>query len=95
MRIRWLKNGEEIEHNGRIKIEPHELSLGELGTMLVLWQTVTSDSGLYQCQAENEAGQASATMRLYVLPSGRWKFVFHTEIIMVTGAIVVLWIMER
>ncbi len=60
--ITWLKNGREIEHNGRIKVQ---------GERLIISQTDTRDSGYYQCRAENEAGMAQGIARLYIIPSGK------------------------
>uniref|UniRef100_T1IJK3 Uncharacterized protein n=1 Tax=Strigamia maritima TaxID=126957 RepID=T1IJK3_STRMM len=56
-KILWLKNGETIHTNGRIKIKNFEL---------VILQTVTNDSGLYQCTAENTVGRVSADARLKI-----------------------------
>ena len=71
-------NGQPVHSNGRIEIKDNfnflekDANLGkdQVGSMLVLLNSVIQDSGLYQCQAENEAGQASATARLHVQPSG-------------------------
>ena len=38
--------------------------------MLTIQLSVTGDSGLYQCRAENAAGFTQATARLYIKPSG-------------------------
>ncbi|RWS24579.1 protogenin-like protein [Leptotrombidium deliense] len=57
--VRWMKNGEIIVTNGRIKIKPDSNSL-------VISQTISSDSGVYQCVAENDVGIATVAARLLV-----------------------------
>ena len=61
--IRWLKDGRVLPISGRIK---NRLRSSGLVSELVLSNTVTTDSGIYQCWAENRAGQASAAARLIV-----------------------------
>ncbi|XP_066994863.2 protogenin [Anabrus simplex] len=55
--IIWLKDGERVQMNGRIKQRASEL---------VLLNGVTADSGLYQCVARNKAGENWAAGRLQV-----------------------------
>ncbi|GIY22158.1 protogenin A [Caerostris darwini] len=56
--IQWLKDGEQVYINGRIKLKS--------GNTLVISQTVTTDSGIYQCVASNVAGTTTASARLQV-----------------------------
>ncbi|GFT96380.1 protogenin A [Nephila pilipes] len=56
--IQWLKDGEQVYINGRIKLKP--------GNTLVISQTVTTDSGIYQCVASNGAGTTTSAARLQV-----------------------------
>lgn len=53
----WFKDGELLHINGRIK---------QKGPELVLTNTISSDSGLYQCIARNKAGESWAVGRLEV-----------------------------
>ncbi|XP_072421232.1 immunoglobulin superfamily DCC subclass member 4 isoform X2 [Chiloscyllium punctatum] len=57
-RIRWLKNGEDIMSNGRVKIQ----SSGSL----VINQIGLEDAAYYQCIAENSLGMACTTAKLAV-----------------------------
>ncbi|XP_054693194.1 immunoglobulin superfamily DCC subclass member 4 isoform X4 [Grus americana] len=57
--IHWLKNGESILSNGRVKVQ----SSGSL----VINQIGLEDAGYYQCVAENSLGMACATAKLSVI----------------------------
>uniref|UniRef100_A0A8C3V1F9 IGDC4 protein n=1 Tax=Catharus ustulatus TaxID=91951 RepID=A0A8C3V1F9_CATUS len=57
--IHWLKNGEPILSNGRVKVQ----SSGSL----VINQIGLEDAGYYQCVAENSLGMACATAKLSVI----------------------------
>uniref|UniRef100_A0A8C3D843 Immunoglobulin superfamily DCC subclass member 4 n=1 Tax=Corvus moneduloides TaxID=1196302 RepID=A0A8C3D843_CORMO len=57
--IHWLKNGEPILSNGRVKVQ----SSGSL----VINQIGLEDAGYYQCMAENSLGMACATAKLSVI----------------------------
>ncbi|NXU84234.1 IGDC4 protein, partial [Xiphorhynchus elegans] len=57
--IHWLKNGEPLLSNGRVKVQ----SSGSL----VINQIGLEDAGYYQCVAENSLGTACATARLSVI----------------------------
>ncbi|XP_064932828.1 immunoglobulin superfamily DCC subclass member 4 isoform X5 [Columba livia] len=57
--IHWLKNGETILSNGRVKVQ----SSGSL----VINQIGLEDAGYYQCVAENSLGMACATAKLSVI----------------------------
>uniref|UniRef100_A0A8B9G6H6 Immunoglobulin superfamily DCC subclass member 4 n=1 Tax=Amazona collaria TaxID=241587 RepID=A0A8B9G6H6_9PSIT len=57
--IQWLKNGETILSNGRVKVQ----SSGSL----VINQIGLEDAGYYQCVAENSLGMACATAKLSVI----------------------------
>ncbi|XP_065590428.1 immunoglobulin superfamily DCC subclass member 4 [Cyrtonyx montezumae] len=57
--IQWLKNGEAILSNGRVKVQ----SSGSL----VINQIGLEDAGYYQCVAENSLGMACATAKLSVI----------------------------
>ncbi|XP_042168848.1 protogenin-like, partial [Oncorhynchus tshawytscha] len=59
-RITWLKNGEEVHLNGRIKM---------YNSKLVITQITTEDDAIYQCVAENEQGSALSLARLIVVMS--------------------------
>ncbi|KAI0207612.1 Immunoglobulin superfamily DCC subclass member 4 [Lamellibrachia satsuma] len=58
--ITWLKNGEVLENNGHVELK---------GDELVIAQGMASDSGLYQCFAENRVGMDQDTVRLDVEPA--------------------------
>lgn len=69
--IYWVKDGEQLYINGRIKLKP--------GNTLVVSHTVTSDSGIYQCVASNPAGVNTTAARLQVNVSSKCiKFVIHS-----------------
>ncbi|XP_038155205.1 protogenin B-like [Cyprinodon tularosa] len=59
-RIRWLKNGEDVHLNGRIKM---------YNGKLVITQIIPEDDAIYQCMAENEQGSALSLARLIVVMS--------------------------
>ncbi|XP_035273002.1 protogenin A-like [Anguilla anguilla] len=58
--ITWLKNGEEVHSNGRIKM---------YSSKLVINQIIPEDDAIYQCLAENEQGSVLSTARLIVVMS--------------------------
>ncbi|KPP75952.1 hypothetical protein Z043_104754, partial [Scleropages formosus] len=58
--ITWLKNGEKVHSNGRIKM---------YNSKLVINQIIPEDDAIYQCQAENEQGSVLSTARLIVVMS--------------------------
>uniref|UniRef100_A0ACB8E541 Uncharacterized protein n=1 Tax=Sphaerodactylus townsendi TaxID=933632 RepID=A0ACB8E541_9SAUR len=57
--IHWMKNGEPLSSNGRVKMQSS-------GT-LVINQIGMDDAGYYQCVAENPLGMACATAQLAVI----------------------------
>ncbi|XP_078386083.1 immunoglobulin superfamily DCC subclass member 4 [Cetorhinus maximus] len=57
-KIRWLKNGEDIMSNGRVKIQ--------YSGSLVINQIGLEDAAYYQCIAENRLGMACTTAKLAV-----------------------------
>ncbi|XP_076011524.1 protogenin A [Genypterus blacodes] len=59
-RITWLKNGEKVHSNGRIKM---------YNSKLVINQIIPEDDAIYQCLAENEQGSVLSTARLIVVMS--------------------------
>ncbi|XP_060733789.1 protogenin A [Tachysurus vachellii] len=59
-RITWLKNGQQVHSNGRIKM---------YNSKLVINQIIPEDDAIYQCQAENEQGSVLSTARLIVVMS--------------------------
>ncbi|XP_070976929.1 protogenin B-like [Oncorhynchus clarkii lewisi] len=59
-RITWLKNGEEVHLNGRIKM---------YNSKLVITQIIPEDDAIYQCVAENEQGSVLSLARLIVVMS--------------------------
>lgn len=61
--IYWVKDGEQIYINGRIKLKT--------GNTLVVSHSVTSDSGIYQCVASNPAGVNTCAARLQVNVSSK------------------------
>ena len=60
--VNWFKDAQQISASGR-------LSTKDNGQVLVISQTVASDSGLYQCVVENEAGSVTAAVRLVISAS--------------------------
>ncbi|KAI4886009.1 hypothetical protein NFI96_000956 [Prochilodus magdalenae] len=58
--ITWLKNGEPVHSNGRIKM---------YNSKLVINQIIPEDDAIYQCQAENDQGSVLSTARLIVVMS--------------------------
>ncbi|XP_056621478.1 protogenin A [Triplophysa dalaica] len=58
--ITWLKNGQTLHSNGRIKM---------YNSKLVINQIIPEDDGIYQCQAENQLGSVLAMARLIVVMS--------------------------
>uniref|UniRef100_W5LPE9 Protogenin n=1 Tax=Astyanax mexicanus TaxID=7994 RepID=W5LPE9_ASTMX len=58
--ITWLKNGEPVHANGRIKM---------YNSKLVINQIIPEDDAIYQCQAENDQGSVLSTARLIVVMS--------------------------
>ncbi|KAI4827821.1 hypothetical protein KUCAC02_031190 [Chaenocephalus aceratus] len=56
----WLKNGEQVMAEGRVQIENGALSVAALNL---------SDSGMYQCVAENKHGIIYSSAQLMVLAS--------------------------
>ncbi|XP_072238958.1 contactin-3 [Leuresthes tenuis] len=56
----WLKNGEQVMAEGRVQIENGALSITALNL---------SDSGMYQCVAENKHGIIYSSAQLMVLAS--------------------------
>ncbi|XP_068598948.1 contactin-3 [Brachionichthys hirsutus] len=56
----WLKNGDQILNEGRVQIENGALSIAALNL---------SDSGMYQCVAENKHGIIYSSAQLMVLAS--------------------------
>ncbi|XP_037109388.1 protogenin B-like [Syngnathus acus] len=59
-RISWLKNGEEVHLNGRIKM---------YNSKLVITQIIPEDDAIYQCIAESEEGSVLSLARLIVVMS--------------------------
>uniref|UniRef100_A0A3Q3GI47 Protogenin n=1 Tax=Labrus bergylta TaxID=56723 RepID=A0A3Q3GI47_9LABR len=58
--ISWLKNGERVHSNGRIKM---------YNSKLVINQIIPEDDAIYQCQAESEQGSVLSMARLIVVMS--------------------------
>ncbi|XP_036391442.1 protogenin A-like [Megalops cyprinoides] len=58
--ITWLKNGEKVHSNGRIKM---------YSSKLVINQIIPEDDAIYQCLAENEQGSVLSMARLIVVMS--------------------------
>ncbi|KAJ8343543.1 hypothetical protein SKAU_G00308720 [Synaphobranchus kaupii] len=59
-KITWLKNGEKVHSNGRIKM---------YSSKLVINQITPEDDAIYQCLAENEQGSVLSMARLIVVMS--------------------------
>ncbi|XP_076589614.1 protogenin B-like [Chaetodon auriga] len=59
-RISWLKNGEKVHLNGRIKM---------YNSKLVITQIIPEDDAIYQCMAESEQGSVLSLARLIVVMS--------------------------
>ncbi|CAL8404413.1 unnamed protein product [Boreogadus saida] len=58
--VTWLKNGERVRPNGRVKM---------YNSKLVINQITAEDDGVYQCQAESALGCVLAAARLVVVVS--------------------------
>ncbi|XP_077372248.1 protogenin B-like [Festucalex cinctus] len=58
--ISWLKNGEEVHLNGRIKM---------YNSKLVITQIIPEDDAIYQCIAQSEQGSVLSLARLIVVMS--------------------------
>ncbi|XP_064168970.1 protogenin A-like isoform X1 [Anguilla rostrata] len=58
--ITWLKNGQKVHSNGRIKM---------YSSKLVINQIIPEDDAIYQCLAENEQGSVLSMARLIVVMS--------------------------
>ncbi|KAM3609193.1 uncharacterized protein V6R79_010862 [Siganus canaliculatus] len=58
--ISWLKNGEQVHLNGRIKM---------YNSKLVITQIIPEDDAIYQCVAESEQGSVLSLARLIVVMS--------------------------
>ncbi|XP_030223165.1 protogenin B [Gadus morhua] len=59
-RISWLKNGQKVHLNGRIKM---------YNSKLVITQIIPEDDAIYQCVAESEYGMVLSLARLIVVMS--------------------------
>ncbi|CAL8261427.1 unnamed protein product [Merluccius merluccius] len=59
-RISWLKNGQKVQLNGRIKMYNRQL---------VITQIIPEDDAIYQCVAESEQGSVLSLARLIVVMS--------------------------
>ncbi|KAM4587784.1 contactin-4 isoform 1-T1 [Odontesthes bonariensis] len=57
---RWLKNGQPLTATGRVHVEAGRLTISKI---------TLSDSGMYQCVAENEFGSVYASAELKVVAS--------------------------
>ncbi|XP_078386036.1 protogenin A [Cetorhinus maximus] len=60
-KISWLKNGQRIHSNGRIKVQ--------YSSKLVINQIIPEDDAIYQCMAENQQGSVLSVARLIVIMS--------------------------
>ncbi|XP_048419030.1 protogenin-like isoform X4 [Stegostoma tigrinum] len=60
-KISWLKNGQRIHSNGRIKVQ--------YSSKLVINQIIPEDDAIYQCVAENQQGSVLSVARLIVIMS--------------------------
>uniref|UniRef100_A0A8C6S880 Protogenin homolog b (Gallus gallus) n=1 Tax=Neogobius melanostomus TaxID=47308 RepID=A0A8C6S880_9GOBI len=58
--VSWLKNGEEVHLNGRIKL---------YNSKLVITQIIPEDDAIYQCVAESDQGSVLSLARLIVVMS--------------------------
>ncbi|CAG5984343.1 unnamed protein product [Menidia menidia] len=57
---RWLKNGQPVTETRRVRVEAGRLTISKISL---------SDSGMYQCVAENEFGSVYASAELKVVAS--------------------------
>lgn len=57
--VQWFKDAAPIFMTGRLSVKTDDQTL-------VISQTVSSDSGIYQCLVENEAGSATAAAQLII-----------------------------
>lgn len=63
--LSWLKNGNELSSQDAAKVRYYEG-----GAILTISSVTSSDSGMYQCLAENNVGNAQATASVIVHRSG-------------------------
>ncbi|XP_043934455.1 protogenin [Protopterus annectens] len=59
-KVTWMKNGEKVHSNGRIKM---------YNSKLVINQIIPEDDAIYQCLAENDQGSILSMARLIVVMS--------------------------
>lgn len=62
--VTWYKDGELVPIKGRVsQTTPIRGHAGDmLRSMLVIWNSLAEDIGIYQCVATNEAGTVSGAM---------------------------------
>ena len=63
--LSWLKNGNELSSRDAAKVRYYEG-----GAVLTISSVTSSDSGMYQCFAENDVGNVQATASVIVHRSG-------------------------
>jgi len=63
--LSWLKNGNELSSQDAAKVRYYEG-----GAVLTISSVTSSDSGMYQCLAENNVGNVQATASVIVHRSG-------------------------
>ena len=59
IKLTWFRNGIQLVTGGRIVVEP-------LGGLTIHNTSTSSDAGIYQCYAENEAGFTNYTVAVDV-----------------------------
>jgi Immunoglobulin I-set domain len=59
--VQWTKDGHPLNKSNRVRVDEATLSFSPV---------VVSDSGMYQCWADNDAGSSYAIIRLTVKQAG-------------------------
>lgn len=69
--IIWYKEGERLNASNRIVFHVNELNFQPVLSLLNIHNTMASDSGLYSCVAQNQAGRADSSFHVTI--NGRFQ----------------------